>query len=179
MHEVRRTQKLPRAKEALIDVLRTAARSCLLAGRLVSRLGNDFGNCAAWGAELHWNPGVADYFTAVFAEFGHIFVEIVHLDGKVVDAWSGSRSQRFSRFFFVIFDEREINSTIAQVTRGMVPDFSGFHILKTKKIFVKLAGLFQIIHFQRYMNDAGHVSSLGCLQSAKSARKVTDLSITT
>src|SRR5215475_8947954 len=38
----------------------------------------------------------------------------------------------------------------------MVPNFSGFHILKkTKKIFVKLAGLFQIIHFQRYMNDAG------------------------
>jgi hypothetical protein len=75
MHEVRRTQKLPRAKEALIDVLRTAARSCLLAGRLVSRLGNDFGNCAAWGAELHWNhPGVADYFKAVFAELGDKFV---------------------------------------------------------------------------------------------------------
>src|SRR5215470_846069 len=117
MHEVRRTQKLPRAKEALIDVLRTAARSCCLAGLLVSRLGNDFSNCAAWGAELHWNhSGVADYFTAVFAEFGHIFVEIVHLDGKVVDTRSGSRSERFSRFFLVVFDEGEINSTIAQVT---------------------------------------------------------------
>src|SRR4029077_19142173 len=111
-------------------------------------LGNDFGNRAAWGAELHWNHSwVADYFTAVFAEFRYIFVEIVYLDGKVVDAWSGSRSQRFSRFFLIIFDEREINGPVAQMTRGVVPNFSGFHILESKKVLVKLARFFQVIHF--------------------------------
>src|SRR5215510_4524940 len=97
-----------------------------LVGFLVSRLRNDFGNCAARRAEFDRHDSwITDNFAAQFVDLRHRLVKIFNLNGKVMNAGSGSRGQRFCGFLAIIFDQRQVDGAVAQMTRGVVPDFAG------------------------------------------------------
>src|SRR5581483_2110444 len=102
---------------------------------------DDLGDGAAGRTELDRNDArIADDLAAVFLDFADVLVHVVHFDGEVMDAGTGSGGEGFRRFLGVVFDEREVDGAVGQMARGMVANLLRARRAKAENRFVKPAG---------------------------------------
>src|SRR5687767_6043145 len=78
----------------------------------------------------------------------------------MVDARPEPGGARLRRVLAVILDQRQVDSTVGQMPRGVVSHLAGFHLDKAERFLVKLRRLLQIIDFKSDMNDARHDPSV-------------------
>jgi hypothetical protein len=95
-----------------------------LSGFFVAGGWYDFRNRPPGSAELDGDdPRSADDLAAEASQLGGTLRHILHFDAEVMDAWAAAGGERLRGFLLVIFDKCEIDRTVGQMARGMIPYF--------------------------------------------------------